>query len=260
MKPPQKISTFERKIYLFWQYEFLNLKVAVRSCSAGSSLSNTGSNFLKRYSCFCSSLHRLTSRWPHLAQPAHVSIHLHKDRRSLACQSGFIGQQIKQAIICYQHAVPGRSGTILERLCREMSRQQLLHEESCGSLRWNQVLAKSSLACRSRGSMVKGKKIPLLYFRGLYPWGKTRQKHARNSTAFIPTKVKLSLILNTLQLKQKTDSSCSLMEPWKNRKSHVQIWQGHATYQRASPQEERGQSVRPPCSESCYCSVAPKVL
>lgn len=106
----------------------------------------------------------------------------------------------------------------------------------------------------------KGKKIPLLYFRGLYPWGKSRQKHARNSTAFIPTKVKLSLILNTLQLKQKTDSSCSLMEPWKNRKSHVQIWQGHATYQRASPQEERGQSVRPPCSESCYCSVAPKVL
>lgn len=219
--------------------------VAVSSCSAGSSLPHTGSHFINSCPCFCSSLHWLTSPWPHLAPPAHVSIHLHKKLLSLACQSCFISHQVKQAIICYRRVVPGRSGTIQRR----------------GKL-W-QPAVESGTCKVILGMQVKrrcGIKIPRLCFRGLYPCGKTSQKCARNSTAFIPTKVKLRLNLNTLQLKQKLTSRVLYYSLEKENLKSIKIWQGHATYQRASPREVRGQPVRPPCSESCYCSAAPKVL
>lgn len=58
-------------------------------CSAGSSLSHVGSDSLYCCSCFRSSLHRLTRRWPHIAPPAHVSVHLHRGRFSPARPSGF---------------------------------------------------------------------------------------------------------------------------------------------------------------------------
>lgn len=174
-------------------------------CSVSSSLPHMGSYFLKSLPVFCSSLHQLTSRWPHLSLPAHVSSHLHKKPVSLACQSCFIGHQVKQAIICYQHALPGRPGTILERFLREVSIEQFQHEESCGSL-----LCVGTGTCKViLGMQVKrqcGIKIPRLYFKGFYPCSKTSQKHARNSSAFILTKPTLRLHLNTLQLKQKLTS------------------------------------------------------
>ncbi len=163
--------------------------VAVSSCSARSSLPHAGSNFFNSCPCFCSSLHWLTSRWPHLALPAHVSIHLHQKRLSLACQSCFISHQVKQAIICYQRAVPGRSGTILERFHREMSRQTALAQGK----QW-QLTVESGTCKVILGMQVKrhcGIKIPVFTWEAFNPAAKTNQKRARNSTAFVPTEVKL---------------------------------------------------------------------
>lgn len=101
--------------------------VGVSCCRAGSSLPHMGSNFLDPCPCFCSSLHWLTSCWPHLALPAHVSIHLRLKLLSLACQLCFISHQVKQGIICYQGAVPRKVWNHFMRFHREMSRQQFQH-------------------------------------------------------------------------------------------------------------------------------------
>lgn len=162
----------------------------------------------------CSSLHRLTCRWPHLASPAHVSIHLCEGRLSVACQPGFIGHQIKPAVIWYPHAVPGRSGTIWQRFRWTAPAWRTLWQFAVESDTWKVIHGMQVVAWKSK------KKSPAFFLQG----SKTRQKHARNSRA---NKVKLSFNFNTFQLKQKLPHhalSRSLEKAKQKKKPHIKIW------------------------------------
>lgn len=74
---------------------------------------------------------------------------------------GFIGHQIKQAIICYQHALPGRSGTILREILRPGNSSRMREAvAACCGIRYLQ----SHLwhAGQEVAWYLKKKKIPLL--------------------------------------------------------------------------------------------------
>lgn len=118
-------SSFKTKAISFWHEQFLDFMVVC--CSTEDQIS------------WLLLIFWFISRWPHLAVPAHFTC---------------------TGTPSVHHVPSTRSARKDWNHFRLGKNDQLLCWEICGTLLWNQVLARSSLACKSRGSMVEEKNPP----------------------------------------------------------------------------------------------------